>query len=228
MPNRRQILKTLGTGLALSVIPYSAIAATGTGQRYGMLIDVRRCTGCQSCQVSCAIENGTPPGRCRTAVKRMSVGSTSKKSLMVPMQCAQCANPTCTDVCPVQATGKLDNGIVYIDHNECIGCQMCTEACPYGARIIDDSFSAPPEKCNFCYHRLEQGLLPACVESCVGSARIFGDLNDPESQITKRLKENTIYTLLKDKNTQPSIFYIGLPEGMDQTIINLKEVEWQR
>ncbi|SDJ99255.1 tetrathionate reductase subunit B [Ferrimonas sediminum] len=231
MLNRRQLLQHLGAGFALSCVPYSSIAAThGDGIKYGMVIDVRRCTNCQSCLVSCSIENGVPQGRSRGSLKRMSVQQDSHlTSLTVPVQCAQCDRPACVEACPADATGKLNNGIVYIDYDACIGCQSCVEACPYQARVADPNFEVPPEKCNFCLHRLEAGLLPACVESCIGSARVFGDLNDPDSKINALLKNNKIYTLLKQENTQPNIFFIGLPDTLDeQAIITMNEMEWQR
>ncbi|WP_285163417.1 4Fe-4S dicluster domain-containing protein [Shewanella goraebulensis] len=231
MINRRDILKTMGLGVLFSQVSYSALANQEIpNKRYAMVIDVRRCSGCKSCEVSCAIENKTPEGRGRTSVKQLSLDEAGvKNSVSIPMQCNQCSNPVCIDACPVSATGSLDNGIVYIDHDECISCQLCTEACPYGARIADSEFHLTPQKCNFCFHRLEAGLLPACVESCTGSARIFGDLSDPKSQISETLKSNKFYTILANAGTEPNIFYIGLPEQLvDQQLITISTEQWQR
>ncbi|MBR9728152.1 4Fe-4S dicluster domain-containing protein [Shewanella intestini] len=229
MFNRRQLLKTMGAGAVLSFVPYSAIASHAqSGTRWGMVIDLRRCTGCQSCEVSCAIENNLDEGINRNKVKRLSVGNKDKKSLMVPMQCGQCEQPTCVPVCPVDATYKADNGIVVVDYDKCIKCGRCVKACAYDARSMKGRKSAP-EKCNFCYQRLEAGLLPACVESCIGSSRVFGDLNNPTSNVSKLLKQNKAFALLAEEKTSPNVFYIGLPEKLNnKKIIKLDEVEWQR
>ena len=102
-------------------------------------------------------------------------------------------------------------------------------ACPYGARRKDETFKAPPEKCNFCIHRVQAGLLPACVESCIGGARIFGDLNDAKSEIAKRVKENKVYALQTQLGTAPNVFYIGLPQPSDdKAILSMSSLDWQR
>ncbi len=219
-------------GMTLVAIPSKAIfAQVTTGKRYCMVIDVRRCTGCLSCTVSCSVENNVPEGRPRTKVGQMSVASDHGQTVFAfPNQCNHCVNPPCVKVCPVKATYKREeDGVVVIDYNKCIHCMNCVPACPYGARNPDPTHKMPPEKCNFCIHRLAEGLLPACVESCIGGARVFGDLNDPDSEVRRLVRENQCYALLPKKNTQPSIFYIGLPEVLDdETMLKLVPTQWQR
>jgi tetrathionate reductase subunit B len=231
MLNRRSILKMAAGGVLLSLVPSSQLLAKTSGKRLAMVFDVRRCTGCLSCTVSCAIENQTDPGRGRTRVNQASIDTTTGiATLAVPNQCNHCEKPSCVDVCPVGATYKRkEDGIVVIDHEECIHCQLCVDACPYGARRKDETLATPPEKCNFCIHRVTAGLLPACVETCIGEARTFGDLNDPESKISQLVKDNKVYAMLAEEGTLPNIFYIGLPENSkDKEILALNFLDWQR
>jgi Fe-S-cluster-containing dehydrogenase component len=132
-------------------------------------------------------------------------------------------------VCPAKATWKREeDGVVVIDYTKCIHCNACVAACPYGARKGDETHRKPPEKCNFCVHRLEQGLLPACVETCIGRARVFGDLNDPKSEVSRLVRENKVYRLGESWGTKPNILYIGLPEINDREMLRIKSTDWQR
>lgn len=190
------------------------------GKRYAMVIDLRKCVGCQACTVGCSIENQAPIGQFRTTVKQYEVtldnGNTelqNVKSFMLPRLCNHCENPPCVKVCPVQATFQREDGIVMVDNERCVACAYCVQACPYDARFInEDTLTA--DKCTFCAHRLEQGLLPACVETCVGGARVIGDLNDPSSEIVRLMAENQadIKVLKPEEETQPHVFYIGMDE----------------
>lgn len=185
--------------------------------RYAMLIDLRRCIGCQSCTVSCAIENQTPQGEFRTTVNQYQVrreNSDVVTNVLLPRLCNHCDNPPCVPVCPVQATFQREDGIVVIDNQRCVGCAYCVQACPYDARFINHD-TQTADKCTFCVHRLEVGLLPACVESCVGGARIIGDLHNPQSRLRQLLDEHkdAIRVLKPDDNTSPQVFYLGLDEA---------------
>lgn len=224
---RRGFLKEiLGLGAAATVIPIMpANAAIGDqpprrpgqpGKRYGMLVDLRKCIGCQACTVSCSLENQAPIGQFRTTVLQYEVNLPDEQQaamLSLPRLCNHCDTPPCVPVCPVQATFQREDGIVLVDSDRCVGCGYCVQACPYDARFINHE-TQTADKCTFCEHRLEVGLLPACVESCVGGARVIGDLNDPDSEISRQMAENRddIKVLKPDQNTNPHVFYIGLPD----------------
>lgn len=188
-----------------------------SAQRYAMLIDLRRCIGCQSCTVSCAIENQTPQGDFRTTVNQYQVqqdNGDNVTNVLLPRLCNHCDNPPCVPVCPVQATFQREDGIVVIDNTRCVGCAYCVQACPYDARFINHE-TQTADKCTFCVHRLEAGLLPACVESCVGGARIIGDMHDPKSRLRQLLGQHkdAIRVLKPDDNTAPHVFYLGLDDA---------------
>src|SRR3546814_4406200 len=107
--------------------------------------------------------------------------------LSLPRLCNHCDTPPCVPVCPVQATFQREDGIVLVDNERCVGCGYCVQACPYDARFVNHE-TKTADKCTFCEHRLEAGLLPACVESCVGGARVIGDLNDRSEEHTSELQ----------------------------------------
>ena len=132
-----------------------------------------------------------------------------EKAFFVPKLCNQCEHPPCVQVCPVGATFRTPDGVVLIDHNYCIGCQYCVQACPYGVRLFNDELGVT-DKCTWCYHRITKGLQPACVDACPTQARIFGDRNDPESPISRFLRSNKVQVLKRDMGTSPNVFYVGL------------------
>lgn len=134
--------------------------------------------------------------------------------VMLPRLCNHCDDPPCIPVCPVEATFKAENGEVLVDASRCVGCAYCVQACPYDARFINHETQVA-DKCTFCFHRTQAGLLPACVETCVGGARNFGDLNDPESEVSKLLRENEVSVLRPEMHTNPNVYYIGLDEVLD-------------
>mgnify|MGYP001173882228 FL=1 len=185
-------------------------------KRYGMLIDLRQCIGCQACTVSCHIENEAPLGNFRTIVSQYEVSNESTgdfATMMLPRLCNQCENPPCVPVCPVQATFQRKDGIVVVDNEACVGCAYCVQACPYDARFINKK-TQTADKCTFCAHRLEANLLPACVESCVGGARIIGDMRDPSSQISKMIAQHRseLMVLKPEQGTLPQVYYLGMDE----------------
>ncbi|HDL6965508.1 TPA: tetrathionate reductase subunit TtrB [Yersinia enterocolitica] len=191
-------------------------------RRYAMLIDLRRCIGCQACTVSCDIENQLPQGQFRTTVNQYQIalsGAESVTNVLLPRLCNHCDNPPCVPVCPVQATYQRQDGIVVIDNTRCVGCAYCVQACPYEARFVNHS-TQTADKCTFCVHRLDAGLLPACVESCVGGARIIGDLRDGNSTLRKMLLEHAadIKVLKPEQGTHPQVFYLGLNEVFTQSL----------
>jgi Fe-S-cluster-containing dehydrogenase component len=195
--------------------------------RYAMVIDLNTCVGCNACMAACTIENQTPvwAGKFRTYVhdKEISKGEFAHRRFF-PRLCNHCANPPCMKVCPTGATYKKPDGIVMVDESICMGCRACMMACPYSARLeytYDDvaeggSFygedfrrqSPSVDKCTFCAHRVERGQQPACVETCVGSARMFGDLDDPADPVAQLVASGVARPPLDHLGTEPSVFYI--------------------
>ena len=213
----------LGAGAAtvgaatLAAVPADAGAVTATGDaahRWAMVVDVRKCVGCQACTVACIMENDVPENSFRTIVSTYEVTEQGKAgSYMLPRLCNHCEDPPCIPVCPTGATHQRRDGIVVVDNSVCVGCAYCVQACPYGARFINHE-TQTADKCTFCVHRVEAGLLPACVETCVGGARIFGDLKDPDSTVSKLVREQNPKVLKPEMGTQPRVFYIGLDPKM--------------
>ncbi|MEL7564363.1 MAG: 4Fe-4S dicluster domain-containing protein [Dehalobacterium sp.] len=198
--------------------------------RYGMVIDLLRCVGCNSCTVACRSEHGTPAGIQYHKIKKYEIGKyPAAKMKFLPMPCMHCANPSCMKVCPTGATVKREDGIVIIDQDQCLGCRACILACPYESRqflweikpYFIGSTPTPFEKrkqknfqkgtvvkCNFCLQRLESGCLPACVETCPGQARHFGDLDEPNSEISRLIAFYGGKPVRTELNTEPSVYYI--------------------
>ncbi|KUO72405.1 MAG: 4Fe-4S ferredoxin [Desulfosporosinus sp. BRH_c37] len=179
------------------------------GQRYAMVIDLRKCVGCHACSVACKSENNVPLGVFRARVEEMEYGRFPNVARhRLPRLCNHCENPTCVNVCPVKASYQLEDGTVLIDYDKCIGCKYCIAACPYDARFINEERHSA-DKCTYCHHRLEAGLQPACVNTCIGNARIFGDLNDPKSAVSRLMAEFPTTVIKPETNNRPHTYYIG-------------------
>jgi len=152
-------------------------------KRYGFVIDVSRCIDCRACQVACSVENSVPMDQTRIWVQDLGVKGEfpNLERTFVPYNCMHCEHPPCTEVCVSGATYKDQNtGLVLVDQQACIGCGFCVDACPYNARYLDKRRGVV-DKCNACLPRVERGQQPACVATCVGGSRMFGDLNDTQS-----------------------------------------------
>ena len=176
------------------------------------VIEVDRCIGCKGCQVSCKLENKVALGANRNQVLTIGPIGTYPDIQMyfLPTMCQHCENPTCAEVCPTGACYQdPEDGVVRIDRNVCIGCQTCAGACPYKANTLNQELRVM-DKCNLCEQLREKGEKPACVKNCCGDALHFGDLNDPESEVSKLLAEageENVYTL-RDEGNKPSVRYI--------------------
>ncbi len=215
-------------------------------KKYALVVDLRKCVGCNSCQVSCKMENEVPLGKYRNRWYDLEVDSFPEtKRYFFQAACNHCENPPCVLPCPVKgATYKRGDGVVVVDRNLCIGCGRCVSACPYGARYIHPYITVKndprkfarnvPEvrgkkssdlrvvdKCDFCSHRLEMGLEPACVRNCVGKARFFGDLNNPDSDVTLLVTQNRTLIRHPEYGTGPELLLIWIPK--DEKAFNLAE-----
>ena len=188
---------------------------------YGFIIDNRKCIGCHACTVACKAEHEVPVGVNRTWVKYIEKGTfPDTRRLFSVMRCNHCADAPCVEICPVESLFTRKDGIVDFDDRRCIGCKACTQACPYDAIYMhpDDHTSA---KCNYCTHRVDIGLEPACVNVCPEHAIISGDMDNPETEISRLLARETVSVRKPEKGTNPKLFYIdGDKASLDPTETN--------
>jgi len=200
---------------------------------YSMSIDIAACIGCGKCVEACCAENDVPPEFFRTWIERYRVKTNGDvlidspnggkdgpgeddvpddqilKSFFVPKLCNQCDDSPCTRACPVGATFLTPEGAVIVDYDYCIGCGYCIQACPYGSRFFNPKKNTA-DKCTLCYHRITKGKLPACVEVCPVKARIFGNLADPNSEISKFNRDNAVMALKPHLKTGAKVVYKGV------------------
>jgi len=181
--------------------------------KYGFVIDNRKCIGCHACTTACKSEHQVPVGVNRTWVKQVEKGAfPNTRRLFSVMRCNHCTDAPCVEICPVEALFFRDDGIVDFDKDRCIGCKSCMQACPYDALYIDpDTHTAA--KCNYCAHRVDVGLEPACVNVCPEEAIISGDMEDPDSKITQLLSRQQVKVRKPEKGTVPNLFYIDADEA---------------
>ena len=180
-------------------------------KRLGMVIDQERCIGCDACTVACRLENNTTEHwiHVETHDSQKDVPSGVAPDMwlkFLPKLCNHCSNPPCVESCPNNAITKTEDGPVVLDRDNCDGCQACIDACPYNI-IQFNQQKGIAEKCNFCNHRLEQGLEPFCLICCEGQAIFFGDLNDPDSIVSRKIAERETFQLKLDAGTGPSVYY---------------------
>jgi len=176
---------------------------------YGFLIDQSKCIGCHACSTACKSENQVPLGVNRTWVKYVETGAYPdvRRHFQVT-RCNHCANPPCVRICPVTAMYQRADGIVEFDPSICIGCKSCMQACPYDSIYLDPETNTAA-KCTFCAHRLDVGLEPACVVVCPEHAILAGDLNDPASEISRKLSTAQATVRKPEQGTGPKLFYIN-------------------
>lgn len=177
--------------------------------RYVMVIDQSRCVACMACVVACKRENNVPMEHFRTRVVEMVRGEFPRlRSEMRSELCNHCDHPPCVSICPTGASHKEKDGTVQIDRRKCVGCKACIAACPYDVRYIHPEHGWA-DKCSFCQDRLKEGKEPACVATCIGRSRMFGDLDDPDSEVSHILRENSWRVLKPEVGTQPHVYYIN-------------------
>src|SRR5579863_3198956 len=178
--------------------------------RYGFVIDQDRCIGCHACTVACKEEHQVPVGVFRTWVKYVEKGEFPHTSRHFGvMRCNHCDDSPCTVICPTSALYRRSDGIVDFDNQRCIACKACMQACPYDALYIDPN-SNTAAKCNFCAHRVEMSLEPACVIVCPTQAILAGDLDNPGSKVSRVVATQKVSVRKPQKGTQPKLFYVGI------------------
>jgi tetrathionate reductase subunit B len=194
---------------------------TGPRGRLAMVIDLDRCIGCQACSVACKAEHGVRLGGFRSWVSERELGQYPRvRRAFLPRLCNHCDRPPCLDVCPTGATHRRDDGLVAIDKSRCIGCRHCMAACPYGARYFNAAASSEEaafpasthgtvDKCDFCAHRVDRGVVPACVNTCPAGARTFGDLLPADGALAQAAAQGHARPLLPERETRPSVLYQG-------------------
>ena len=177
--------------------------------KWAKVIDHTRCIGCHACTTACKSENDVPLGVTRTYVKYVDVGvfPDARRAFQVT-RCNQCDDAPCVSPCPTSAMYRRPDGIVDFDKSICIGCKACIAACPYDAIFINPDDHAA-EKCNFCAHRLDVGLEPACVVVCPTEAILVGDLEDPASKVAQIVRADPVRVRKPEKRTQPKLYYKG-------------------
>jgi Fe-S-cluster-containing dehydrogenase component/formate-dependent nitrite reductase membrane component NrfD len=181
---------------------------------YGFAIDLRKCIGCHACTIACKAEHQIPVGVNRCWVKTVEKGTfPDPRRFFFPVLCNQCDEAPCVRICPTNALFKRRDGIVDLNGSSCIGCRACMEACPYDQLFIDPN-THTAEKCNFCANRVENKLLPACVSVCPTECRIFGDLDDPMSEVAQIVQREAFMLRKPEKGTRPKIFYLGAEESV--------------
>lgn len=180
---------------------------------YAMALDYQNCINCKACEVACKEENGVQLGADK---QRIWVGIVEGTIFgkpyvnLYPSQCNHCIDAPCVNVCPTNASHFAEGGIVKVDAHRCILCKGCMEACPYDARFVDDTMVAV-DKCTFCDHRTGEMGTTACQATCPTKVRLFGDLDDENSDLVKLLKTKRFFVQKEYTQTLPKLFYI-LPD----------------
>ena len=181
--------------------------------KYAFVIDQRKCIGCHACTVACKAEHDVPIGVYRTWVKYIEKGEfPNTRRYFLVNRCNHCTDAPCVTICPTRALFKRGDGIVDFDSNRCIGCKSCMQACPYDALYIDP-YSQTAAKCNYCAHRTEVGLEPACVTVCPEHAIIAGDMHNPATEIARILAREPVRVRKPEQGTRPNVYYVGAEES---------------
>lgn len=187
---------------------YGSASEEEPAVRYGMFIDATKCVDCGACLRACHAQNHLPEKVDFIRFYQENAGMTPRGgTVTVPIQCQHCADAPCVSVCPTGASYIDEGGIVRVNEDRCIGCKYCMAACPYGARVHNPK-TGTVDKCRFCASKVANSgeLMITCVESCINNVRVFGDLNDPESEVAKAIARYHGKPLAGDV-TDVSIYY---------------------
>lgn len=183
-------------------------------KNFSFVVDCEKCIGCQLCAVACRQEYEVPEGVWRSWVKIIEKKSPAgSREFYLPRLCNHCDTAPCVAVCPTTAAYKREDGFILTDYDKCVGCKYCMTACPYDARFIHP-YHKVSDKCTWCDQRVEKGMLPACVEICPADARIFGDANDPNSEVAKILVTTPVQVIKPGLRCTPKTYYIGLDKDI--------------
>jgi len=182
-------------------------------RRYGLVIDLERCIGCQTCNIACKVENNM---EAISGMRVETVGGShpdtpagtppSLSMYWLPIACMHCDQPPCRDACHVEAIYQRPDGIVLIDEEKCDGCQECLLVCPYQALVHDPDRNVV-RKCNLCAERLDQGFEPFCALCCGCQAIFWGDLADRESEVSQLIAQRSANVLKPEEKTGPAVYY---------------------
>ncbi len=198
-----------------SDVPWENIGQPQARQRAGMVVDLHRCIGCHACSVACKTEHSVPLGGFRTRVRYLERPDRPTIAFL-PLLCMQCQDAPCLDACPTEAIQRDEDGRVQIDKERCCGNKACIAACPYQAIYIDEA-TGLADKCDFCTHRTEVGLDPACAAACPTEALRFGDLDDASDPVTRYAAERGARAFKEDAETRPSVLFVGHEEWMEES-----------
>lgn len=177
-------------------------------KRYAMAMDTRRCVGCNACVIACKTENRLPTGGFRDWIVQETQGTFPGLSMEVRSErCNHCSDAPCVDACPTGASHVQEGGVVMVNHAKCTGCKACIASCAYGARYVHPAGWV--DKCTFCLHRVKQGRTTACVEVCPTRSLTFGDLSDPESEVSRLVRTRKAKVLLPETGNEPNHFFLS-------------------
>lgn len=172
-----------------------------------MVIDTKRCVGCEACVIACKNENQVPTGSYRDWVVQESRGHFPYLTLEIRSErCNHCSDAHCISNCPTGSSWYREDGTVQIDRSKCTGCRACMASCPYGARFVHPEGYV--DKCTLCVHRLDRGEKTACEQVCPTSAIAVGDLDDPTSEVAERIKRGTVSVVHPEAATNPNVYYV--------------------
>jgi Fe-S-cluster-containing dehydrogenase component len=178
-----------------------------SGRRWAMTVDTRLCVACKACVLACKAENTVPDGRFRDWVVEETAGTfPDLRAQNRSERCNHCDRPPCVHACPTGASHVAAGGAVLVTHAKCTGCKACLAACPYDARYVHPEGFV--DKCTFCLHRVRRGEKPACVSVCPTSGLEFGDLGDPDSVVSRKLRRRRSRVLHPDTGCGPNVYFL--------------------